>query len=281
MIAIVVPTIRPEKYKHFLKVWSQLFKKHTVMVVGVEDGENPKIIDAGFTPEDVMGKFADLVYNKNDGVRNLGFAFIARFHKHIDVIISFDDDVEPYGDTIQDHLDALSQKVPVSWISTASQYMRGFPYNVRTESEAVMSHGVWEGVKDWDAPTQLTLGNRDVSFYKGPVPKGIFYPHCAMNFAFKRKALPLVYQAPMGYRVGLDRFADIWMGIECKKDLDKKNWAVVTGYAKVYHKRASNVFTNLVKESKGLGMNEEYGKDPYFKLFYSQRRRWKEYVNSV
>ena len=94
-----------------------------------------------------------------------------------------------------------------------------------------------------------------------------------------------MYYAPMGPRVGMDRFADIWMGIESKKVIDKNGWAVITGMASVKHKRASNVFTNLVKEAKGLGLNETYWqgdeKDGYFKLYKDCRKRWKTIIQNL
>jgi len=281
MIAVVVPTIRPESYKKFLEGWDDLFKKHSVKLVTVWDGDNP-IVEYQALKEpvkEVMGEYSDLIYNHNDGVRNLGFAMVAKAIKDADVIISLDDDVLPVGDTIQDHLDALERRVSVTWLPTASQYTRGFPYNTRTEAEVVLSHGVWEGVADWDSPTQLVRGNRKIeSFYIGAIPWGVLYPHCSMNFAFKRKLLPYVYQAPMFN--SLNRFADIWGGIECKKKIDEHNpsWAVVSGYARVNHTRASNVFENLTKEIKGLTMNEEYGKGAYFELFKIKRERWEEWI---
>jgi reversibly glycosylated polypeptide/UDP-arabinopyranose mutase len=230
--------------------------------------------------KDVMGPYSDIIYNLNDGVRNVGFAMAGKLGA--EYIYSFDDDVEPIGDTLQSHYDALQRHIPVTWLSTTGDdFMRGFPYNRRGEVETVVSHGIWEGVPDLDAPTQLLHPDTIPDFYRGPIPKGILYPHCAMNFAFKRKALPFVYQAPMGHRIGLDRFADIWGGIEMKKDLDQLGLGVVSGYASVFHTRASNVFTNLKKEAAGLEMNEQYGEGAYFDLFYEQRERWKEYIFSI
>lgn len=277
MIAVVCPTIRPERYKVFYEAWNTI-NRH-VTFIPVFDGENPYVCSPDYTIEAVMGDYADLIYNYNDGVRNLGFAYVAKYLPTVDVIVSLDDDVLPEGDTILQHINALNMLVSVSWMSTASKYTRGFPYNVRQEAEVVLSHGVWDGVKDWDAPSQLVNGNPDVTFYKGVVPKGIQFPLCAMNFAFKRKMLPYIYQAPMGPTVGLDRFADIWGGIEAKKDIDTFGWAAVTGYATVRHERASDVFQNLQKEAKGLSLNEHYGEDEYFKLFHKQRERWKEFIN--
>ena len=276
MIAVVIPSIRPKKLKEFKQYWEYYFDLYHIVLVEVLDGEKPTV--NGLSVKQVMGDDSDLIYNFNDGVRNLGFAYIAKYMPDTEIIISFDDDVEPDGNTIRSHLDALEMKVPITWMSTADKFTRGFPYNKREEAEVVLSHGVWNGVADWDAPTQLIKGNRPIEFYKGVIPKGCLFPLCAMNFAFKTKILPYIYQAPMFD--GINRFADIWGGIECKKDLDKMDLAVVTGYAMVKHRRASNVFDNIVNEAKGLRMNEHYGEDKYFKTYKLKRNRWKKWVKS-
>jgi len=284
MICVVVPTVREESYKEFLEAWQPLFDKHNVRLVTVHDGEEPMLVEDGgdiessCTAEELLRDHADLIYNKSDVVRNLGFAFIAKHRPRVEYIITLDDDTKPVGDPIQDHIDALNMKVPISWMSTYTEYMRGFPYNIRSEAPVMLSHGVWDGVRDWDAPTQLVLGNRPTEAYKGVIPKGVMYPMCGMNIAFRREMLPYMYFAPMGHRVGLDRFGDIWLGIESKKILDDKGWAVVSGYAKVLHERASNVFTNLQKEAKGLEMNENYNEGEYFDLYERQRERWRKLI---
>lgn len=281
-IAVVVPTVREEQYKKFLVYWADQFTKYDVHLIKVVDGENPHIEYNGKKRDGkgYMGEYWDLIYNRTDAVRNLGFAFA---YKEIeaDVIFSFDDDVAPSGDTIGDHLAILGKEVSTSWLNTAhEQYVRGVPYGVRDESTVVVSHGVWRGVPDLDAPTQLVEGVRELTFPRVIVPKGVLFPMCAMNFAFLRDATPLIYQAPMGYKVGLDRFADIWGGIEMKKSLDEYGFAVATGYAYVHHTRASNVFTNLQKEAKGIEMNENYGADAYFKLFHKKRARWQDFIKN-
>src|SRR5690606_16858805 len=120
-------------------------------LVTVWDGKEPKVaypdddgVDGFWSVKDIMGDYADCIVNFNGGIRNLGFAFVAKF-LDADIILTLDDDVRPIGDTIQDHLDILSKRVPISWMSTASEYMRGFPYKIREEAEVVLSHGVWEG----------------------------------------------------------------------------------------------------------------------------------------
>lgn len=227
-----------------------------------------------------MGKYASCLTNFNAGIRNLGFAYVARFLPELETVVTLDDDVTPIGDTIQDHVDALEKRVPISWISTASEYTRGFPYAVREEAEVVISHGVWEGSGDWDAATQLVMGNRSVDFYKGPIPKGVYYPMCSMNLGFKRKALPYLFHAP--WALGVHRFDDIFSGILSKREIDKHGWAVVSGYARVHHAKASNVFTNLKNEALGIELNETFwtGDEhhPYFKEYRKTYTLWQEFI---
>jgi reversibly glycosylated polypeptide/UDP-arabinopyranose mutase len=286
MIAIIVPTIRPESYKTFLEAWNPLFEKHQVELITVWDGKKPKLEHRGkkYTPKQVMGKYESCLTNFNAGIRNLGFAYVAKNLPDVQFIITLDDDLIPVGDPIQDHIDALDRRVPVSWMMTAGDYTRGFPYGIRTEAEVVLSHGVWTGVADWDAPTQLVLGShRPTTFYQGVVPKGILFPVCAMNMAFKRKLLPYIFQAP--WDEGVYRFDDIFAGIVAKREIDERGWAAVTGYATVNHQRASDVFKNLQNEALGIQLNETYWQGdeshPYFKIYKERLDTWQEYLKTL
>lgn len=285
MIAVVIPTIREDSYKVFLERWQPLFDKHKVSVIKVEDGEKPRVLvgDRFFSLEEIMGKYSDSIVNFNGGIRNLGFAYVAKFLPDVEYILTLDDDTRPIGDPIQDHLDALNSRVPISWFSTASEYMRGFPYKVRDEAEVVLSHGVWEGVADWDAPTQLVKGShRPVDFPKAPVPKGIYFPMCIMNIMFKRKMLPWMYQAPPAPELNIGRTDDIYCGILAKREIDKQGWAAVTGYARVHHERESDVYKNLNAEAKTIELMESFWQgdesDPYFKIYREKLDLWQKFI---
>lgn len=298
MIAVIVPTIRPEQFNKFLEAWTSLFKKHSVVLYKVTDGEEPTITKYRWIEEtdtttglqfstpisvsEVMGIDSDLIYNKCDAVRNLGFVQACK--DGADYFISLDDDVSPVGDPIQAHINILNMKFPISWMDTAASWdkeiwMRGVPYGVRQEAECVLSHGGWRGVPDLDASTQLLNPDvRNIPIMEIAVPKGVLFPICAMNFAFKRKLMPHVYQAPAYGEY--QRFSDIWAGINMKKAIDENGWSAYTGGAMVYHERASNPFKNLQKEAKGVELNETYFKgdetDPYFKVYNEKRKRWEE-----
>jgi len=289
-IAVVVPTIRD--ILPFLQAWDPLFEKHKVELITVYDGEKPyvqRFASEGSLPtnlyaKDIMPGYEDCLTNFNGGIRNLGFAYVAKYRPGIDIIITLDDDVRPIGDPIQDHVDALNMKVPTSWMSTASEYMRGFPYQVRDEAQVMLSHGVWEGVADWDAPTQLVLGShRPVTFPKMPVPKGILFPVCAMNLAFRREMLPWIFQAPLA--MGIGRMDDILAGITAKREIDKKGWAAVTGYAKVHHERESNVYKNLELEAQGFQIYEDFWQGDesheYIKLYKDKLELWQIFIKTI
>jgi reversibly glycosylated polypeptide/UDP-arabinopyranose mutase len=275
-IAVVVPTIRPETMLAFKAAWQAQFERHNARLIEVKDGAEPTV--NGLTAHDLLGADADLICNRTDAVRNLGFAYIAKCLPEIEIVVTLDDDTRPCGDTIGDHLDALARCYPLSWMSTASEYVRGVPYAVRDEAECAVSHGVWHGVADWDAPTQLIRGNPPVTFYKGAIPLGVLFPFCGMNVAFHRRMLPWMYWAPMGPRFELDRFGDIWLGIHLKRLCDERGWAIATGYSAVRHERASNVFKNLQKEARGLEMNETYWQEEestaYGYEYRAMRERW-------
>lgn len=276
-IAAVVPSHKQELTDLFLSKWQPLFDKHDVEFILVDDSE-----DVPHIKHKDVSDFSlkmDLISNKCAGVRQLGFLYIAQNLPDVEYILTFDTDTEPIGDPIQDHIDQLNRRVPISWLSTATDYMRGFPYGVREEAPVMLSHGVWEGVYDWDAPSQLLKKDMKVDFYKGIIPKGVFFPCCGMNLAFRREALPYIYFAPVGQYKGAERFDDIWMGLEVVKSFAELNWGIVSGYAKVEHMRASDVFNSLEHEAVGIKMNEKYWKgehDEWYKDFIEKRNNWYE-----
>lgn len=305
-IAVVVPTIREENYRDWSEAWESLFEKHEAHLFTVYDGDwkdqEVRWRDCGvkylrtcmWTRRDLVnpGWPHDFICHRNSSCRNLGFLAAATVDREYDVILTLDDDVFPLEgtDPIQEHIDALDRRVPISWFATVTPYMRGFPYGVREEAPVMVSHGVWEDVPDLDAPTQLVLGKVRPSFYCGPVPKGIYSPICGMNLAFRREALPYVYFAPVAHVDGCQRFDDIWMGLFLTRACAEKNWAIYSGAAVCRHARASNVWKNLQREAVGLELNEklwqctdiqDWELHPFFKSYHRYRLLWKEHIERI
>ena len=272
-IACTIPTIRPEMMQDFFKAWNELFVKHNVEIIVIVDGEDQHILHNG-ERKDLQD---DLVQKFYAGCCNLGYLYIAKNLPDVQYIINLNDDEIPVGDPIQDHINQLCSTVSMGGVNTClALYPRGYPYENR-EAPVMLSHGVWEGVPDLDAPTQLVNPKAQTDFYEGKIPKGSYFPFCGMNYAFRREALPYIYHAPVADYKGAERFDDIWAGFPIVEDFAKLNWGIVTGYSKVYHTRASNVWNNLEKEYIGLAKNEQYWKgnyDEWYLSFLDKRNKW-------
>lgn len=302
-ICCVVPTIRQSHMEEFRKAWARLFEKHNVTLITVWDGDEPLIERnyVKFKIDEFPIKWSvhankDLFCRKTDAIRNAGFVFAAAT-ADFDFILTLDDDVHPPAgsDPIQEHLDVLQRRVPISWMNTAMEesetwykddnnvmtraryrgdwntnphYLRGFPYGIRDEAPVMVSHGVWVNVPDFDGRTQLELTNNgrnperlpySLPYFRGPVPKGCYLNFCGMNVMVRKEALPYLYFAPMGPDSGvegLNRFADIWCGIILKQVCDRNGWAIYTGASTVIHTRASDPFKNVEQEKLGIEWNE-------------------------
>lgn len=322
-IAVVVPTIRESSFSSFIDGWFDLFVKHDVKVVKVTDGDDPQINSArakqffearglkadlcsvsDLRRSELRSDLQDLFSDHNPACRNLGFYWAAtRGVSHFDVFLTLDDDCLPIEgtDPIQEHLDALARRWPLSWFSTTDSfaYMRGMPYGVRSEAEAIVSHGLWANNPDWDAPTELqerSLSQQHPEFeiatqhwYTGPIPKGVLYPHCGMHVALKREALPFYFHCPVEKFAGAERFDDIWMGLYLKKAVDAMpGKCIVSGCSVINHTRASDPFRNLAKEAIGIPINESLWRGeieeqykPFFDAYHAKRERYEQLLKPL
>ena len=302
---IVIPSNRPESISTFKSKWSDHFRFHKAQVLIVWDSNDPHIElnneDIGPISNLLDKEDIELVTTKTDAVRTAGFIFAAK-NLQFNNLISFDDDVAPLenSDPIKDHLSILRKRFPSIWMNTLmnSPYVRGIPYSVRSEMEIHLSHGLWRGVPDFDGLTQKYLEPLAASdpvkyanpdFYVGPIPKNVLTSICGMSVAVTREALPYLYYAPQGPTTnsGYNRFADIWMGVNLLKEFWKKDWGVYSGASIIEHTRASNVYSNIAAENKGLEVNEIYYKTPddllppYFADYTSKRLRFKNRITEL
>lgn len=290
-ISVIVPTNNPAQLASFNLSWSSLFKKHGVHQFTVLDGKQIRIYhkDHRTGSESELKfdrRFRGLIFNRNSGVRNIGFVEALKIGS--DVLMTFDDDTAPSNnDPIHQHLEVLNKRYPIDWFNPFDgAYTRGFPYGVRTEARCSVSHGIWSGVQDFDAPTTLVRGIQPVrNQYTGPLPRGCLMPVCGMNLAWTRDVTDTMYYAPMGGKTGFDRFDDIWMGIALKRTLDARGQCMYHGKSMVEHQRQSNVFKNLEMESAGIRENETYYQNwvpsEYRKLHNSCLSKWGDLVRKL
>lgn len=262
-IAVVLPTCRPEALEHWHIAWQEQFEKHNATLYIIHDAPS---VSKGHLPakhrcwsdiDKSWGEDALIFPRHSDGVRCYGFWLAVK--DGADIVLTLDDDVVPNEDTIGRHLDALAPRAVNRWAWSATIRTRGLPYmNTEILHTPVISHGLWSGVPDLDAPTQLVNPEQRASGVAGLVRRNTYFPMCGMNLAFRREILPAMLWPPMGPEHGFERFGDIWAGVIAKKVCDHLGWPVMNGYAWVEHRRASNVLSNLVKEAPGIVENEEF-----------------------
>lgn len=288
---VIVPTIREDCFLDFLSSWRNLFKYHNVDLKIMEDNpqksfqipENNLNIEH-YSWENIEKDLKDkewIISRRTDCVRS--YALIKTYqNKSYDFILSLDDDVRPHRkynghiDIIKEYEKVFNYKYNFSpYYNVASNlnskmiddkiYMRGYPFKYRKKSKVVLQYGVWQKTPDLDAITQLQYPIDDADFTNNnivPIPKYSATTCCAMNFAIRREYIPIMYQLLMGKNkkeesFGFDRWGDIWSGLLAKRILDEIDGGmVINNAAKIDHIRASNVATNLKKESSGYILNE-------------------------
>ena len=263
--AVVVPTIREHSIKRFCEAWEMELRRPDVVVYVCEDNadktfELPKWIQH-LCWKDAEGK--DCIPTRSGGFRDIGF--LRAYQDGARIIISLDDDVlPPEGMSfLASHQAMLNAHRMTRWQTVVPMYhTRGFPLGIRSGVETMINHGLWEGVPDVDAVTQLSDGQFQQDFdtvmklamSTMTIPYRSYFPQCIMNVAFKREITPAMYMAKLPD--GMKRWDDIWCGIFAKRICDLNNWAVASGEPHVRHQRASDPLNNLKQEMLGYGYNE-------------------------
>jgi hypothetical protein len=269
-VTIVVPTIREASLQQFLDAWGDAFAEAHLIVVEDNPTRTFRIKDRpGITHyawEDIDAELGDsrwIIPRRTDCIRSYGY--YKAFQDRPDMIVTLDDDCYPMdqagGSFLDQHWQRLSlQGDSEAWCRSAADIAtRGFPYFHSTRQWPVaVNHGMWTGVPDYDAPTQLaqSRGPVEFRFENKIIPVGSYFPMCGMNVAFRPEVVPAFYFLLMGRDYEYDRFGDIWAGILVKKICDHLGYAVSSGEPAVSHQRASNVWANLRKEAPGLEVNE-------------------------
>ncbi|KKQ40899.1 MAG: putative UDP-arabinopyranose mutase 4 [Microgenomates group bacterium GW2011_GWC1_37_8] len=259
-IAIVIPTAREANIKTFLESWD--FPDYCSIYViednSVKQFDLPQVHFHGSWQE-----ANSWIFSKKCGGGMRSFGFYKAWLDGNDYIISLDDDCLPYIDGesfVKEHIKQLEIDNG-KWLWTTEEIRaRGIPYmNTGKGRETMINMGFWKLNADFDAPTQLVYGAREVPpKILSPIPQGYYAPLCGMNLSFKRDAVGMMFQPLMGEEYGIWRLDDIWCGIIAKKICDHLEYNIRAGNPSIIHSRASNVWTNLKRESLGFEANETF-----------------------
>jgi hypothetical protein len=253
----------------FLDAWEPELADATIVVV--EDNPERSFSVRGanvqhFAWGDIelqLGDAAWIIPRESGCVRSFG-CWVA-YQMGPDMIVALDDDTRPdpaRPGFLERHWMRLQSAADPAWVSSLdASSPRGMPYFVTDrEPEVVVNHGLWNGVPDFDAATQLVASRVQISagWSDQTIPRGRYFPMCSMNVAWRTQFTAAMYFLLMGPEYPFDRFGDIWAGVLAKRVADHLGLAVNSGSPNIVHERASNVFVNLAKESRGLAANETF-----------------------
>lgn len=266
--ACIVPTNRPDRFATFLDAWTPLFEKHNVFLIPVFDSEDGGLDDPPdfLVCQDNWASIPDFIPRQTDMIRSWGIyrAWVTK----ATYTLSLDDDVLPEGDLFEAYEKVFDAGAPcseyfdVGALTSFDGQLRGFPYRDRNRAEVAVQYGGWNGVLDFDAPTQLAGVNAEERFDPVviPVPRGAAVTGCIMNCAWRTEYAPIMWQLPL-LAGRFNRFGDIWSCLFQKRVLDALGKVmVINGKASVRHERASDPLANLEREAPGIPHNEDLWK---------------------
>lgn len=268
--AVVVPTCRSELFADWWRAWEPHFGPEDELLI-IEDAPKRSFVSfaksrhyAHADIEAMLGNDAWIISRRDSAIRAFGFLLACR--EHYGLIVTIDDDCFPTehftGRTIGEvYRDAM--RLPAWQESIPSMRTRGLPYGDLGERQSDIHMGLWRNVPDLDAVSTLASGSLSPAGFHPPSGNRLmsawqYFPLCGMNLACTEWAAPLMYFALMGYGQPYRRFDDIWFGIIAQRICRHLNMPLSVGEPHVEHRRASDPFVNLVKESPGIAANEKF-----------------------
>lgn len=267
--SVVVPTNRPERFEAFLNEWIDIFHRHDVTLFVIADLDDAREVKQQFEFSGLEGecwprRSIEMKYCpiNSDMIRSWGI--YRAWKSGNDYTLTLDDDTKPMGDLFPLYEWEFERPRPcspyfsVGSMTSSGKEMRGFPFQQRDNGKVMVQYGGWNGVLDYDAPTQLAGVQEDEQFWPFvmPVPKGAAVTTCIMNAAWRRSFSREMWQLPL-LEGRYNRFGDIWSGLLQKKVLDHTDGVMlINGRASVLHERASDPQLNMQREQPGIVPNE-------------------------
>ncbi|PKA48608.1 putative UDP-arabinopyranose mutase 2 [Apostasia shenzhenica] len=277
-VDIVIAALWPDLTALF-EGWRPIFSRFHIIIIKDYDLEADLHIPPGFDHH---------IYTKSDIERVVGstsinfsghscryFGYLISSKKYV---VSIDADCLPARDDEGRPIDAISQhiinlKTPATpfFFNTlydpfreGTDFVRGYPFSLRTGVECVLSCGLWLNAADFDVPTQAVKPHEKNTRYVDAVltvPLRTFMPVSGINIGFNRHVLgPVMLPAMRLDGEGKQRWGtmdDIWCGMCAKVVCDHLGLGAKTGMPYVWRVGGGNAWESLKKEWKGVKLMEE------------------------
>jgi hypothetical protein len=267
--ALVVPTNSADRLAEFLTAWAPWPWDRIVVVQdapavdirvppALEAAASERLETFSWAEIDAMLPDPSIISRQDSAIRSFGFW--RAWATGAEIIFTLDDDCFPTDDDfVALHRENLD-RTPAWQSSVPGMRVRGLPYdNTGVLRDVQVSMGLWRGCPDIDSVMTLAGVQSAVSVAEAGtrvMPAAQYFPLSGMNLAFRREVACLMYFPPMGRGQPYRRFDDIWCGLAVQRICRHLGYSIVCGRPLVDHRRASNPFTNLVKEAPGIVANE-------------------------
>ncbi|KAJ7973606.1 Alpha-1,4-glucan-protein synthase [UDP-forming] [Quillaja saponaria] len=264
----------------FLNEWKPIFSRFHLIIIKDPDLKEELRIPEGFnfhayTKSDIDKAVGSSNSHLFSGYSSRYFGYLISRKKYI---VSVDDDCLPAKDNMGCLVDVVSQhianlKTPATpfFFNTlydpyrkGADFVRGYPFSLRSGVSCALSCGLWLNVADWDAPTQaLKPGQRNSRYVDAvlTVPAKAMMPVSGINIAFDRELLgpALVPALRLGGegKFRWETVEDIWCGMCAKVICDHLGLGVKSGLPYVWRSERGNAIQSLKKEGEGMKLMEK------------------------
>ncbi|ERN11874.1 hypothetical protein AMTRI_Chr06g173680 [Amborella trichopoda] len=174
-------------------------------------------------------------------------------------------------DPIKQHLQNLTSPSTPYYFNTlydpyrpGTDFVRGYPFSLRSGASTALSCGLWVGLPDYDAPTALVkagLTNSRCVNAVMTVPRGAFFPVSGVNLAFDKSLIGVAMFSGllMQGKTRYETLEDIWAGLCAKAICDHLGYGAKSGLPYVVRRKGggSEALEALKKEWKGVKWMEE------------------------
>jgi reversibly glycosylated polypeptide/UDP-arabinopyranose mutase len=264
----------------FLNEWKPVFSRFHLIIVKDPDLSEELQIPEGFDLDVYTKSDIDQVAGSSTSILFSGYScrYFGYLISRKKYIISVDDDCIPARDTngvlvdiVAQHITNLATPATPFFFNTlydpyrkGTDFVRGYPFSMRSGVECGLSCGLWLNLADYDAPTQALKPEQKNSRYVDAVltvPAGALMPVSGINMAFNRELvgpalLPALRLAGEG-KLRWETVEDIWSGMCVKVICDHLGLGVKSGLPYVWRKERGNAIESLKKEWEGVKLMEE------------------------
>ncbi|RDY01815.1 putative UDP-arabinopyranose mutase 5, partial [Mucuna pruriens] len=278
-VDIVIGALRSD-LTSFMNEWRAIFSRFHLIIIKDPDLKEELRIPEGFSADVYAKPDIERVVGSSTSVRLSGyssryFGFLISRKKYV---VCIDDDCVPAKDNSGNLMDAVAQhvvnlKTPATpfFFNTlydpfrkGADFVRGYPFSLRSGVDCALSCGLWLNLADLDAPTQaLKPDQRNLRYVDAvlTVPVRSMVPVSGINIAFNREAIgpALVPAMRLGGEGKLrwETVEDIWCGMCVKVICDHLGFGVKSGLPYVWRTERGNAIESLKKEWEGVKMMED------------------------